>query len=158
MAPTPANFEVEHDFLKTVLPMVILNSVWERPNFIWFLIPQDFWHAQKGTRIRYIYTLNLYIFDFEQFRSNFLDPPFLNDQYARGVVVCCAGHVASLLASLALYFACLLAWLDCLLAELCLALLTLSAMLGLLALYFFLLSLTALSSLAHRARFASSPK
>ena len=36
MAPMLADFEVEHDFLKTVLPMVILKLVCQRSNFTRF--------------------------------------------------------------------------------------------------------------------------
>ena len=38
-APTRANFEVEHDFLKALLPMVILKLVCQPSNFTRFLNP-----------------------------------------------------------------------------------------------------------------------
>ena len=38
-APTRSSFEVEHDFLKTVLPIVILKLVCRPPNFTKFLNP-----------------------------------------------------------------------------------------------------------------------
>ena len=34
--------EVEHDFLKTLLPMVILKLVWTPPNLKLDFFPQDF--------------------------------------------------------------------------------------------------------------------
>ena len=61
---TTARFDVEHDFKKTQVPSVILKFVFQHTNFTRLLNPYDFWHAQKGTRLKYIYTLSLYIFEF----------------------------------------------------------------------------------------------
>ena len=47
-APIPAKLEVQHDFLKTVLPMVILNFVWKVPNFTKFVTSRKLWSWLVG--------------------------------------------------------------------------------------------------------------
>ena len=115
--PSAQNVEIDHDFLKTPVPALILKFVWQVPNFTKVVTSRKLWRHKSKLNLPKYRCLAITYPILSDFKETFwIIPSFLPpDQYARGVVVCCKGavsYLACLFAGLFTYlYACFVGWL-----------------------------------------------